>query len=399
MAATLDAFLQARTARPADAVVLAEPVPLESVPTPALVVDVDLLERNLDRMATFLAERGVGLRPHAKMHKCVEVARRQLERGAVGICVAKLAEAEVMAAGGIETILVTSPVVADGALDRLVALVGRGLDVRTVVDDAGVVERLGARACAAGVEVAVIVDLDPDMGRTGIARGTPALDLVRHVARTDGVRFTGLQQYSGQVQHLQGQAAREAGAREALALGRETAARIEADGHPVVVFTGGGTGTFDIDSRPLDDGTGFTDLQCGSYAFMDEDYGAIGHGNHDRFDVFEPALSVLVTAVSRPRAGLITVDGGIKSFAADTSRPAAIDERGAHVPGIRYHFGGDEHGILQLKEGAPDLRVGDRLRFAPSHCDPTVNLYDWIHAARDGQVRELWPVAARGCSW
>ena len=93
------------------------------------------------------------------------------------------------------------------------------------------------------------------------------------------------------------------------------------------------------------------------------------------------------------------MDGGIKSFAADTSRPAAIDERGAHVPGIRYHFGGDEHGILQLKEGAPDLRVGDRLRFAPSHCDPTVNLYDWIHAARDGQVRELWPVAARGCSW
>lgn len=315
----------------------------------------------------------------------------------MGICCAKLAEAEVMHAAGIDRILLTSPVVSDAAIARLIRLVAAGGDVRTVVDDAGVVSRLGAQARAAGVEVAVLVDLDPDMGRTGIARGEPARDLVRYIASTAGVRFTGLQQYSGQLQHLDSHAERVAGAREALARGRETAALIEADGHAVELFTGGGTGTYDIDSLPLDDGAGFTDLQCGSYAFMDEEYDAIGRDEHA--ERFEPALTVHVTAVSRPREGLITVDGGIKAFAADTSRPAALDADGAHLAGIRYHFGGDEHGILRLKEGAPDLRVGDRLRFAPSHCDPTVNLHDWIHAARDGLVTELWPVAARGCGW
>ncbi|MEE4299243.1 MAG: DSD1 family PLP-dependent enzyme [Pseudomonadales bacterium] len=399
MAATLEALLEARTRRPAAAIPLAEPVPLDTVPTPALVVDVGALERNLDRMAGFLAARGVGLRPHAKMHKCPEVARRQLERGAVGICCAKLAEAEVMHAAGMDRILLTSPVVTDAAIGRLLRLVADGGDVRTVVDDADVVSRLGAQAQAAGLEVRVLVDLDPDMGRTGIARGVPARDLVRRIASTPGVRFTGLQQYSGQLQHLASHAERAAGAREALARGRETAALIEADGHAVELFTGGGTGTYDIDSLPLDDGTGFTDLQCGSYAFMDEEYEAIGRDERGRAERFEPALTVHVTAVSRPRAGLITVDGGIKAFAADTSRPAALAVDGSHLPGIRYHFGGDEHGILRLQEGAPALRVGDRLRFAPSHCDPTVNLHEWIHAARDGFVTELWPVAARGCGW
>ena len=397
MAATLEEVLEARTRRPAGALVLDEPVSVDAVPTPALVVDVAALERNLDRMAGFLAGRGIGLRPHAKMHKCPEVARRQLDRGAVGICCAKLAEAEVMAAAGIDRVLLTSPVVTDAAIGRLLRLVAAGGDVRTVVDDAGVVTRLGAAARALGLEVSVVVDLDPDMGRTGIARGEPARDLVRHIAATPGVRFTGLQQYSGQLQHLDEHGDRVTGAREALRRGRETAALIEADGHGVEVFTGGGTGTFDIDSRPLEDGGGFTDLQCGSYAFMDEEYGAIGRDADT--ERFEPALTVHVTAVSRPRTGLITVDGGIKAFAADTSRPAALDAAGAHLAGIRYHFGGDEHGILQLKEGAPDLRVGDRLRFAPSHCDPTVNLHEWIHAARDGLVTELWPVAARGCGW
>ncbi|MCH2098213.1 MAG: DSD1 family PLP-dependent enzyme [Pseudomonadales bacterium] len=399
MQTELDAHLRAQTRRARDTVVLQAPVPVAEIPTPALVLDLDALERNLDHMADFLARRGVGLRPHAKMHKCPEVAKRQLERGAVGICTAKLAEAEVMAAAGIDRILITSPVVTAGAVCRLVELVAAGHEVWSVVDDAAVVSRIGAAASAAGIELTVIVDLDPDMGRTGIARGGPALKLVRHIARTPGVRFGGLQQYSGQLQHLQGHDERIDGARLALAAGRETAALIEAAGHPVAVFTGGGTGTHDIDSRPLENGAGFTDLQCGSYAFMDEEYAALHFGNAQRFEVFEPALTVHVTAVSRPRAGAITVDGGIKTFASDTSRPVALTAEGAHLSGVRYHFGGDEHGILSLREGAPDLAVGDRLRFMTSHCDPTVNLHDWIYAARGGNVMELWPVAARGCGW
>lgn len=388
---TLDAFLTERVQRPAGPVPLARPVPVDDLPSPALIVDLEAMERNLDRMAAHLDARGVGLRPHAKMHKCPEVARRQLERGAIGICVAKVAEAEVMRAAGIESILITSPVAGPSAIGRVVALAADSADIRVVVDDAEVVRRLGAAAVARGIELRVLIDLDPEMGRTGIARGEPALALARTIADTSGVKLTGLQQYAGQLMHLADAAERGERSRAAIAAGLETRDLIQADGHPLEVFTGGGTGTFDIDCE-ID---GVTDLQCGSYVFMDEEYAVIGHGNAARFEVFEPALFVLVTAISQPRAGLITVDGGYKSFASDTVRPVAAD-----LPGIRYHFGGDEHGILKLGEDAPALRIGDRLRMVAPHCDPTINLYDWIYpVAADGQVHELWPIAARGCSW
>ncbi|HSG90668.1 MAG TPA: DSD1 family PLP-dependent enzyme [Pseudomonadales bacterium] len=390
MTVTLEQHLQSRVLRDASPVPLSVPVPVEALPTPALIVDVARMERNLTRMADHLAARGVGLRPHAKMHKCPEVARRQLALGAIGVCCAKVAEAEVMRAAGIERILVTSPVAADEAIGRLVALAARSEDVRVVVDCADAAARLGAAAVAAGTTVSVLIDLDPEMGRTGIARGEPALALARTIATTAGLRLTGLQQYAGQLQHLKDSAERREKSRAAMEAGLATRDLIVADGHPLEVFTGGGTGTYDIDSEV----PGVTDLQCGSYVFMDEEYAAIGHGNGDRFEVFEPALFVLVTAISQPRAGLITVDGGYKSFASDTVRPVAAD-----LPGLRYHFGGDEHGIVQLGEGAPALTVGDRIRMVTPHCDPTINLYDWIYPVVDGQVHELWPIAARGCSW
>lgn len=390
MTATLDDYLAARMARSAAPVPLAEPVPVEALPTPALIVDVAGMERNLDRMAGHLAARNVGLRAHAKMHKCPEIARRQMARGAIGVCAAKVAEAEVLAAAGVDRILVTSPVAGPHAMRRLVALAARSTDVRVVVDDAAAAARLGALAVAAGIELAVLIDLDPEMGRTGIARGEPALALARSVAATPGLRLTGLQQYCGQLQHLADPAERAEKSRAHMGAGLATRDLIVADGHPLEVFTGGGTGTYDVDAE-ID---GVTDLQCGSYVFMDEEYASIGHGNSERFEDFEPALFVMVTCISKPRRGTITVDGGYKSFASDTVRPVAAD-----LPGIRYHFGGDEHGILQLGDGAPDLAVGDRLRMVTPHCDPTINLYDWMYPVVDGQVRELWPVAARGCSW
>jgi D-serine deaminase-like pyridoxal phosphate-dependent protein len=390
MPRTLDEFLAARVARDAGPVPLAAPVPVESLPTPALVVDVAAMERNLARMPAHLQGTGVGLRPHAKIHKSPIVARRQLELGAVGICCAKVAEAEVMRTAGIERILVTSPVASDDAIRRVVALMARSEDVRVGVDDPGGVDRIGAAARAAGIEARVLIDLDPDMGRTGIARGEPAVALARTIAATAGVVLTGLQQYAGQLMHLDDPAERRSRSRETMAAGLATRDAIIADGHPLEIFTGGGTGTFDVDCE-ID---GVTDLQCGSYVFMDEEYGRIGQGNSDRFDAFEPALFVIVTAISRPRTGMITVDGGFKAFASDTVSPTAAD-----LPGIRYHFGGDEHGILQLRESAPALAVGDRIRMLTPHCDPTINLHDWMYPVVDGVVHEIWPVAARGCSW
>ncbi|MDZ7826547.1 MAG: alanine racemase [Gammaproteobacteria bacterium] len=392
MPRTLDEFLAARVARDAGPVPLAAPVPVDALPTPALVVDAAAMERNLARMPAHLEGTGVG--PAARMRRDAQVAdhrpsparagrsRHLLRQGRRGRGDAGRGHRADPAS--------TWPAASDDAIRRIVALMARSEDVRVVVDDPGVVARIGTTARAAGIEARVLIDLDPDMGRTGIARGDPALELARTIAATDGVVLTGLQQYAGQLMHLDDPAERRNRSRETMAAGLATRDLIVADGHPLEIFTGGGTGTFDIDCE-ID---GVTDLQCGSYVFMDEEYGRIGQGNSDRFEAFEPALFVIVTAISRPRAGMITVDGGFKAFASDTVSPTAAD-----LPGIRYHFGGDEHGILQLRDGAPALAVGDRIRMLTSHCDPTINLHDWMYPVVDGAVHELWPVAARGCSW
>ncbi len=391
MVSSLTSCFDAASRRPLDPVPLDRPVPLAEVPTPALVVVRTAMERNLARMVEHLARSGTGLRPHAKMHKTPVVARRQLELGAIGICCAKVSEAEVMRAAGIEHILITSPVASADKMARVVALAARSEDVRIVVDDAACARALGETARNTGIRLKVLVDLDPRMGRTGVALGQPALELVRVVAGCDGLQFTGLQQYAGQIMHLEDAAERRRRAKEIAAAGLETRDLILADGHDVEVFTGGGTGTFDVDC----DEPGITDIQAGSYVFMDEEYAAIGQGNQPRFEYFEPALFVLVTAISRPRSGAITVDGGYKSFASDSVAPVARD-----LSGVRYHFAGDEHGVLQLLEGAPSIALGDRIRMVTPHCDPTINLHDWmVPVEEDGMVHELWPVSARGCSW
>jgi 3-hydroxy-D-aspartate aldolase len=391
MTSTLFEFLETRSVgRDWRAVPLSEPVSVDQLPTPALVVDVAAMERNLQRMADFLAGRGVGLRPHFKMHKCPLIAHRQIERGAIGVCAAKVAEAEVLHGAGIGRILITSPVTSDDKMARVIRLAAACEKLCIVVDDADCARRLGALAASAGTEVCVLVDLDPDMGRTGIARGQPALALARTIMETLGLRFGGLQQYAGHIMHERDYGQRGRRSREIAAAGLETRRLIEADGIPVDVFTGGGTGTFDIDSA-ID---GVTDIQAGSYLFMDREYADLGHGSAPRFDVFEPALFVVVTAISHPRSGMITVDGGFKSFATDTVAPELRD-----LPGARFRFGGDEHGILLLQDAARDVALGERLWVFTPHCDPTVNLYDWLYPVRDGQVDEIWPIAARGCSW
>lgn len=391
MTAELAQLLLAQERRRIEPLLLDEPLSVDAVPTPALLVDRPAMERNLRRMADYLKQTRCRLRPHAKMHKTPLIARRQLELGAVGICCAKVSEAEVMRAAGIEQILITSPVASVDKMARVVALAATSADVRIVVDDAEGARRLDGLARAAGIRLQVVVDLDPRMGRTGIAPGQPALELVRLIARCSHLHFTGLQQYAGHLMHIEDAAERARKARETAALGLETRALVEADGHDVSVFTGGGTGTFDVDSSIA----GITDIQAGSYVFMDEEYGRIGQGKRPRFDYFEPALFVLLTAISRPRSGAITVDGGYKSFASDSVAPVAHD-----LPGLRYHFAGDEHGVLQLLDDAPKIELGDRIRMVTPHCDPTINLHDWmVLLEEDGLVHELWPVAARGCSW
>ena len=372
-----------------EAIALERPLPIDSVPTPALAVDADALERNLERMAAHAKAKDIALRPHTKTHKCPLLAKKQLDLGAIGVCAAKVSEAEVMVDAGIEAVLVTSPVVTRDKIARVIDLARRSSGLQIVVDNAAAATGLGEAARRAGVTVGVMIDLDPGMGRTGVAPGAPALDLLRHVARLPGLRFDGLQCYAGNVMHVNGWEERRRRSLAALERAIETKSLMEREGFEVRAFTGGGTGTFDIDC----DVDAFTDLQVGSYLFMDVGYRRCGGRGGAVFSDFEPSLFVLATAISQPASGFITIDAGFKALSADSGVPDLHE-----VSGVVYKWGGDEHGILVLESPSRPIELGDQVTLVVPHCDPTVNLYDVFHPYRNGCVEELWPITARGKS-
>ncbi len=372
-----------------EAIPLDTPIPVEEVPTPALLIDVATMELNLAKMAAHAEEQGISLRPHTKTHKCPLLAKRQMEMGAVGVCCAKVGEAEVMVEAGIEEVLITSPVVTDDKIGRVVALSNKSSEVALVVDNRPAAERLNEAAAAQGATQRVLVDLDVGTRRTGIATGEPALELARKIDALPNLDLRGLQAYAGHLMHVHGHAERQARSLEALEAAVETRRLIEADGIAVSVLSGGGTGTWDIDSEV----DGMTDLQVGSYLFMDEQYRRIGSRHGAVFDDFETSLFVVVTAISQPVPEMITTDGGYKAFASDADRPQLAD-----LAGVVYGWGGDEHGMLRIADAPRPPQLGDRLWCVTPHCDPTVNLYDVYYPVRDGRVEELWPISARGKS-
>jgi len=388
---TLNEFIRGTIDQaPVAPVKLDEPVPVEALHTPALLLDLDVFEANLTRMQDHLKSHGMGLRCHTKTHKCPTIARRQIEHGALGVCAATVSEAEMMVAGGVNEILITSPVVTKEKIERVVNLAVANSGVQLVVDYIGGADLLEAAAANAGITLPVVVDLDPGLGRTGIATGEPALALGRHIVeKCKHLRFSGLQMYAGHCMHVHGFESRKSKYLHIMSKGAETKALFEDAGIPVPVFTGGGTGTYDIEPE-----LGLlTELQAGSYGFMDVEYRDIGGRNGGSFDDFPPSLFVLVTAISKPQAPLITVDAGFKALATDTVVPEFRD-----VEGVIWHWGGDEHGIIQLNNPSRDISLGDKLFVITPHCDPTVNLHDWCFPYRNGMVEEVWPISARGRS-
>lgn len=374
---------------PATPLELSEPVPVEELPTPALIIDLDVFEANLDKMQRHVEAHGMGLRSHTKMHKCPIIARKQIDRGAIGVCAATVSEAEVMLFNGVEDILITSPIVTPDKISRLMDLAERSDGVQIVVDHKEGADSLAKAAAARGITLGVMIDLDPEMGRTGIQPDL-ALGLARHILdNCSSLQLGGLQMYAGHCMHIEGFEKRRARYLDIMQRGVDTRASFENEGIPVPVFTGGGTGTFDMEP-----GLGvLTDLQAGSYIFMDVEYRDIGGQSGERFDDFAPSLFVLATAISKPQSRLITIDAGLKAFATDTVMPVFRD-----VEGVRFHWGGDEHGIIQLDNPSMEIRLGDKLPLLASHCDPTVNLYDWYFPYRNGIVEEIWPITARGRS-
>ncbi len=354
--------------------------------TPALVIDLDALERNIAAMAAHAKKYGIALRPHAKTHKSVEIAKLQIAAGALGVCCAKLGEAEALAAGGIPSILVTSPVVTDRGIARLIALNARMKDLMAVCDNAETAKKLDAAARESGKRLKILVDIDPGMGRTGI-RPELAEPLVRQVAESRGLEYAGLQCYAGQVQHMESPNERRAASLNALKELGALRDRLKAGGLAPKILSGGGTGTFDIDP----DARVLTELQVGSYVFMDKQYNDVWEKPGDR-PPFATSLFVQTTVISANRDGLATTDAGFKSFATDAGPPAIA--HGA-PDGANYFFFGDEQGGI-FYSGDRKLKPGDVVSCIVPHCDPTVNLYDVYHGVRGGRLETIWAIEGRG---
>lgn len=378
---------------PVNAHMLGQQGSARALNTPALVLDLDAFERNLAKMAAHCASAGLGLRPHAKTHKSVEIARRQMAAGAVGVCVAKLGEAEVMGAGGIESVLVTSPVVKEDGIRRLMELNARIGDLMVVVDDMANAEALG-RAAAPGRGGArplkVLVDLDVGLHRTGIAPGEAAAELAEFVAASPGLSFMGLQAYAGHLMHVADYAERREKSLAAMNEMGRMRDMLRERNISCAILTGGGTGSFDIDPQA---GV-LTDLQAGSYVFMDTEYNAVGQKDATRRP-FETSLTVQTTVVSANTPGIATTDAGIKAMATDQKTIAIAS--GA-PDGTAYFLFGDEQGGLLFPDKDTRLDPGAVLNIETPHCDPTVNLYDCYHVVQDGTLVDIWPVDTRGCS-
>jgi D-serine deaminase-like pyridoxal phosphate-dependent protein len=358
--------------------------PLEAVETPALVVDLDAFEHNLDLMANAVRGSGLALRPHAKSHKCPDIAKAQVARGAVGICCQKVDEAAAFVAAGIADVLVTNEIVTPSKIARL-ALLAQSATIGVLVDDARVIADLSAAAVHAGGTVHVYVEIDVGAGRCGVPPGDAAVAIARAANGAKGLRFRGIHAYQGAAQHLRRPEERRAAIERASALAGEAKRAIESAGIECPVITGAGTGTWQLER----DSRVYTELQPGSYVFMDADYArnALAPDEH----AFEHSLYVLSTVMSVPARERAVVDAGLKALAVDSGLPEVHAARG-----LRYAKVSDEHGVLEVDPSQAQPAIGERVWLIPGHCDPTVNLYDWLVGMRGTRVECVWPVSARG---
>lgn len=357
--------------------------PVAAIETPALVCDLDAFEANLDAMAGAARAAGMRLRPHAKSHKCAAIAHAQIARGAVGICCQKTDEAIAFVDAGIGDVLLTNEVVHPAKLARLAQAAQRAR-IGLLVDSVLGVQHAGEATVAAGVVFDAYVEVDVGAGRCGVAPAQ-ALSLARQIGAQPGLRFAGLHCYHGGAQHLRAPQERAAAISAAGARVLEALQAIRADGIEVPIVTGAGTGTW---PREAESGI-WSELQPGSYVFMDADY---GRNVQDERDIrFHQALFVLASIMSVPDPKRPVCDAGLKAFAFD-SGPPLVHAR----EGVTYAKASDEHGVLAVAPSATPLALEDRVWLIPGHCDPTANLYDWLVGVRGGRVEALWPIVARG---
>jgi D-serine deaminase-like pyridoxal phosphate-dependent protein len=355
---------------------------LDSLDTPAMIVDIDAMEANISSMFSLLLPTGVKVRPHAKTSKSPAIMHKLIQSGATGACVAKVSEAEVLAAAGITDLLITTEIVGGPKVARLVELVRWYPNVKTVVDSQSGATALHEALSRADVAepLQVFIDINVGTNRTGVQPGEPALELAKCIRDLPNLRLIGVQGYEGHLQHVHDRADREASCRAAMAVLTKTADLLRGEGFSIDTVTTGGTGTSEFCATS----PGITEVQPGSFIFMDTDYRkAIGTR-------YANSLTILSTVISKPEPQRAVIDAGLKSLTTDSgyAEPKLI--------GITYQPQGDEHGSLTWNEKQEGVEIGDRVHIIPSHIDPTVNLHDIYYGYRQGIIEEIWPVACRG---
>ncbi|OYX42820.1 MAG: alanine racemase [Rhodobacterales bacterium 32-67-9] len=358
------------------------------IQTPCLILDLDALERNIKKMGDYARAHGMRHRVHGKMHKSVDVAKLQEKLGgAVGVCCQKVSEAEVFVRGGIQDVLVSNQVRDPLKIDRLARLPKLGSSIIVCVDDLSNVAELSDAAQKHGTELGVFVEIDCGAGRCGVTTSQDVVAIARAAEAAPGLTFKGIQAYQGAMQHMDKYEDRKAKLDTAIAMVRDAVQALKANGLEPELVSGGGTGSYYFESNS---GV-YNELQCGSYAFMDADYGRILDQNGQRIDKgeWENALFILTSVMSHAKADKAIVDAGLKAQSVDSGLPFVYGR-----DDVKYIKCSDEHGVVEDPKGA--LKVNDKLRLVPGHCDPTCNVHDWYVGVRGGKVECLWPVSARG---
>lgn len=358
------------------------------IQTPCLVLDLDALERNIKKMGDYAKAHGMRHRSHGKMHKSVDVQKLQQELGgAIGVCCQKVSEAEVFARGGIKDILVSNQVRDAAKIDRLARLPKFGARIIVCVDDLANVADLSAAAVRHGTQLEVFIEIDCGAGRCGVTTANAVVEIAKAVDAAPGLKFTGIQAYQGAMQHMDSFVDRKTKLDAAIAQVKEAVAALEEAGLSPELVSGGGTGSYYFESNSRV----YNELQCGSYAFMDADYGRIKDEGGHRIDKgeWENALFILTSVMSHAKADKAICDAGLKAQSVDSGLPFVYGR-----DDVEYVKCSDEHGVISDPKGV--LKVNEKLRLVPGHCDPTCNVHDWYVGVRNGKVESVWPVSARG---
>ena len=361
------------------------------IQTPCLILDLDALERNIETMGRYAKEMGVRHRVHGKMHKSVDVAKLQEELGgSCGVCCQKVSEAEAFVRGGIKDVLVSNQVRDPAKIDRLARLPKLGARVLVCVDDIANVADLSAAAQKHGTEIECLVEIDCGAGRCGVTTTEAVVAIAQAIDAADGLKFSGIQAYQGAMQHLDSYDDRKAKIDVAVAMVGDAVEGLKAEGLECDIVGGGGTG-----SDYFEGSSGvYNELQCGSYAFMDADYGRILDKNGNRIDngEWENALFILTSVMSHAKTDKAICDAGLKAQSVDSGLPVIFGRSD-----VEYIKCSDEHGVIADPDNV--LKVNDKLKLIPGHCDPTCNVHDWYVGVRNGKVEKIWPITARGLAY